>query len=189
MEEHNRILAAIKDDDDQRLKYWIIYDAYEIEFLDELLSYSVDNDSLKCMIILLKFGANIDNQVQNGKTPLMIACKRGWIDCVEHLIFYGANINIENELDNWKCALMYACENSNGDIINLLLNSGRCIVDKTDGRGNTALFYAENEEIVNILVVNGINPSIANNDGLTALDVAINEGNRSVSRALERIGY
>jgi ankyrin repeat protein len=47
-----------------------------------------------CITVLLNSGANVDvAEPAEGKTPLMIACERGFIESIDFLIEQEASVN------------------------------------------------------------------------------------------------
>jgi len=83
-------------------------------------------------------------------TPLCSAIMKGDLATVKKFIEYGADVN---EVSNGLTPLMFAARYNKVDIIKFLLENG---ADKNakDGRGNSALKYAEfskSQEAVNYL--------------------------------------
>lgn len=62
-----------------------------------LLCHAIqDNDFLAAKILLEKYGANPNGKTLTGMTPLMFACKDGYVDMVVLLLQHGANPLIQN---------------------------------------------------------------------------------------------
>jgi len=123
------------------------------DYYDESDSDEEENTaSLSIVAKLVKKGANLnakDNEgrgiesyvsYKNGKTLLMDACAKGYVQLVQKLIKNGADINAKGGYQK-KTALMVACENGNLSLVTLLLGVG-ARVDIKDEDGKTALGYA-----------------------------------------------
>lgn len=74
-----------------------------------------------------------------GNTPLANAIAKGDVAAVKKFIEYGADVN---EKSNGVTPLMLAARYNNVEVIKLLLANGANVKVK-DGKGNTALKYAE----------------------------------------------
>lgn len=72
--------------------------------------------------ILIKFGANINEKDNYGKTPLMIACKSNQTEVVNYLISIEVDVNEKDNFGN--TALHYAAENLNIDMVKALIKKG-----------------------------------------------------------------
>ncbi len=70
----------------------------------------------------LSSGININMVDSDGKTALMLACQKGYLDLVLILIAGGANVNAKDK--NGKTVLNYAAESGNVELIKLLLAQG-----------------------------------------------------------------
>jgi len=130
---------------------------------------------------------NIDiNEVWNKRwSLLMCASHVGNLEAVKYLINKGANPNIKN-IDGWT-ALMFATDACYTDVIEFLLKSGADPnIQSVDGE--TPLMHASYMDCVpdvQILLNNGANPNLKDNNGLTAYDVAVMEGNGKVVDVLK----
>jgi len=82
---------------------------------------------LDCINVLLSAGANANSSdpQQDGKTVLMIACERGFIEIVESLLF-NEDCQINYKDSKQKTPLLYALDNQaeNNDVISHLINNG-----------------------------------------------------------------
>ncbi|KAM0874613.1 hypothetical protein ACQ4PT_037309 [Festuca glaucescens] len=56
-----------------------------------------ESDSLECVKLLVKAGANVN--YANPNTPLVVATMRGLTDCIKYLLEAGANPNISDKQD------------------------------------------------------------------------------------------
>ena len=82
--------------------------------------------------------------------PLAIAAQKGYSKIVDALLDLGANINGQS-LKHGQTALMQAVAQGHTDIVKLLLENGADIDIKTH-KGHTALNFAKNDEIKNLLL-------------------------------------
>jgi ankyrin repeat protein len=116
-----------------------------------------------------------------GWPPLVYACRGDngeHPDEVQRLLELGADIDVRNY--KGKTALHYAAKAGFLKVINLLIEKG-ATVDATDQDGETPLFEAIRSTIkdgekqlaaLEALLVNGANPNLRNQKGLTVLQVA-----------------
>lgn len=49
-----------------------------------------------CFRLLLKYGADVNQQTTNGDTPCHLASYRGYAECVQRLAERGANVEMRN---------------------------------------------------------------------------------------------
>ena len=120
---------------------------------------------------LIDKGVDINTRSNNNYTPLMYACMDNYQKFAEMLVDNGADVNLK---DNYgETALMHICKINTGatDLINKLIKNSENIDDKNK-HGDTALLLAcasENTTAMKLLLENGANPNIRNDDGYNAL--------------------
>ena len=139
------------------------------------------NDAI---ITLLKNGANINLQGNDGKNALMAASLENNLKTVDLLLSYGANINLQD--NQGKSALILALNRNRSGIVNLLVSRGANI-NLQDNNGTNALMFASDRgdlEIVRLLLQNHANPNLQNSDGASALILASGFGRLEVVRLL-----
>jgi ankyrin repeat protein len=86
---------------------------------------------------------NINEQNEEGWTPLHIACWKGQVDLVRELLLHGANVNIKNNLG---CIpLHYACVAGHLEIVKLLITNSDLTI--RDEYGNYPYDVASTQEI------------------------------------------
>lgn len=88
---------------------------------------------------LLKYGAEPNDTLDNGYSPLMMAASFGSFEVLEILIMHGARIDQTRKIDGMT-ALMLAAFNGQLKKVKLLLDYGANKAQK-DNKGNTALYY------------------------------------------------
>lgn len=116
-------------------------------YIDKMtpLLYSIDNGwFLENIKTLIDNGANIKAKDANGRTPLHIAVKSGYIEIVEYLIEKGADVDTLN--NRGLSALDVAKEYDNvDDIIDLLSKHKKALDEKNklDDHAERTLFRLE----------------------------------------------
>jgi len=119
---------------------------------------------------------NVDLEIKkfDGKTALHVAVREGCIDIVTVLLKHGAEVNIQD--NSGYTPLHYAYIEKNNEIEELLLSKGADI-DAAEF-GWTALMFAAREgrkEMVELFINKGANIEAVNNDGYTALHLAVRD--------------
>ena len=137
-------------------------------------------ESLGIIELLLDAGCDIDHQDVGGCTALMVAAFGGEIPFLERLLLAGCNINLQDrsgyhpDPDGWigsQSSDMLYWYNARR---HQRLWEGRC---QRNG-GHTAFTYAvicappRHEGITKLLLKDGCDTSLRNNDGYTALELA-----------------
>ncbi|CAB0044933.1 unnamed protein product [Trichogramma brassicae] len=111
-----------------------------------------------------------------GRTPLHLALARGHKNVVETLLRYGADLNLANA--QGLTPIRYMCNSNYHDFLaNVLLEISTnkyatTPIDTLDKYGNTALHVAlihNQMKVAEMLIRNGANPNLANEEGLTPL--------------------
>ena len=100
------------------------------------------DSSINCTQLLIDAGANLNTEEPNeGKTPLMMACKRGYLEMVSNLLNHGAMPDLKDQ--KGRSALMYAIDTQaqNEDVVEQLLAT-TCSVNEPTKTGETALLLA-----------------------------------------------
>jgi uncharacterized protein len=128
----------------------------------------------------LDFTYRWNQESQEYYSPLAYAVESDNKFLINYLIKHGANINQAGF--NGKTPLMYA---DNANIITFLAAQPDLNINQQDASGNTALlraiqnYFPEDEEhaeqniaVIQTLIDNGSNPTIANNNGETPLQAA-----------------
>ncbi len=147
---------------------------------DELFTLSEDGTlSQFALEVLLKAGANLNMENQDGGTALMMAALNGPGKIVEMLIKNGADINNQNKAGT--TALMVASLKGNIEVARMLIEKDADI-NKQNEYGTTALIAAAESgstAIVNLLIEKGADLNKKNKNGDTALGAAKRSGYRS----------
>ncbi|KAH7198791.1 ankyrin repeat-containing domain protein [Fusarium flagelliforme] len=111
---------------------------------------------------LLKQGIDIDQQDNDGRTPLFYACSSGEVETVDHLLRYGASPHFK-AID---CStVLHACAD---------VASEQCMWNIKGRRSQQ--FSPGLARIIEIIINAGVNVGHCNNEGLTALEIALSTG-------------
>lgn len=144
------------------------------------LHIAAGNGNLGAAAILIEKGADVNKQNNVMETPLYMAAYCGHVELVEKLLASGANVHLRT-VGGWS-ALHAACSNlkmseppvAKGADINLAGYYGWTPF-------LIAIAVKENDaEIIRFLSKNGADPNAVNNDGNTALHLALGGGSHEV---------
>jgi len=132
---------------------------------------------------LLVAGADLTIQDAHGRTPLHLLCERGEEKgaslCIK--LSKNRNFNVKDMFD--RTALHWACSSGLESIVSLLLSEQGTTLDDKTKAGETALHWASYKGYSSIcmeLLSKGADPTIVNNKGETAADVAKIDDLRSI---------
>jgi ankyrin repeat protein len=118
-------------------------------------SKSIDGQ-VEAVRILTEAGADVDHQLDNGVTALMLMSILRQTETVRVLLEAGADIDATNNADGGT-ALIFAVYGGSTETVSLLLESGADVSVTDTGTGNeggrTALSYAEEKEHAEITEV------------------------------------
>ena len=136
----------------------------------------VQNRRAAFLKILLSF-KDLDFNVKDswGKTPLHYACQFGATECARLLLKRSdIDVNIEDEYMN--SPIHYAAMNDSLDIIKLMKHAPKFDINKTNKKHQTGLHISARLNNVNMfkfLLENKADPSIVDNKGRTAYEIAV----------------
>ena len=118
-------------------------------------------------------GADINAKGSNGWSAATIAGAKGQADMLRWLIEAGADMDSP---DVYRFTpLMRAVDNQHVDAVQILLSQAKASANFNDESGNTALHYAvanQQRAVIRLLLSHGADPSHANRDGITPIDMA-----------------
>ena len=149
-----------------------------------LLFQAVRRDIPELVDYLIRHRARLNVRNRNGDTAVSIAAFKGNLSYVKLLVDAGADVN----LYGWP-PLAYAAYNGHAQIVDYLLKRGARI-DATTENGSSALFFAArfgHIEVVELLL-NKADPTIANENGDTAVDWAVKSENTDIADLLRAAG-
>ncbi|CAI9598594.1 unnamed protein product [Staurois parvus] len=145
--------------------------------------------SLGCLKVLLKaYPTTIDQRTLLEETALYLAAVRGHLDCLHHLLEYGAEPDIVNKTR--ETPLYKACERKSADAVRTLV-AFRADVNHRCNQGWTALHEAvarNSLDIMDILVTAGAKVEAKNCYGITPLFVAAQSGQLEALRYILKCG-
>ena len=163
---------------------------FENQFVTTPLIQAVPNGEEKPGIIevLLKNGANVNVDNENGWTPLLEAVSQNDFATVKSLVNYGANVSAINN-EGWT-PLMQASKKGNLEILRFLL-SNNADVNALNNYDQTALMIATEKGypyIVKALLEKGAKVNIIDNEEETALSIAARGGDSYIVDLLVKAG-
>ena len=162
------------------------HDTCQRKFVEEDISYvEEDHSHLRCVDLLIKAGANVNDTNVNGDTALMYASLNGFHECVELLIESGALLD---KCNIHGCGpLIVAASRGREQCVDILLRAGADI-NKRNNEGRGPLVYAACngfDKCVDIFLKAGADVNIITNKGNTPLNKAAWSGNvRSIQHLL-----
>ena len=142
---------------------------------DTLSHYAVrGNASKEVLQNIIDHGADVNVTNNENQTALLLACEDGNENAITVLLKAGADPNIA-DADGDICLHDAVRRDNSKEVIQAIIDHG-ADVNATNQDNCTALMFAchkGNEEIINILLKAGADPSIADGDGDTCLYDAI----------------
>jgi len=141
-----------------------------------------DTGAIKTMIKVNPDTVNCRNE--SGFTPLIIAGYRGQLEVVELLLKHKADVNAKSGEGT---VLMGACFKGNVELAALLIKH-HADVNSANDLGTTPLMYAilgQKVELIKLLLDNGALKDVKERSGKTALDYAVQSGNKEIIQLFE----
>jgi ankyrin repeat protein len=125
-----------------------------------LLDVAIGKGEVGCVDFLLQHGASPNQQDSHGETPLMWVIGRTpgqtGLKMFRMLLSAGADPNLRSSGEFWT-PLIYAADLGQTQFVSCLLDAG-AEIRATNNQGLTALHYAQNGEIVRLLIAAGADP-------------------------------
>ena len=136
---------------------------------------------------MLKAGVDPDTPVdQTYDSPLLIACRKGWFELAS--LFITTNADIDRLDKNANTALELAVQSKNPDCVLIVLDAAQHLINRVHPVLKIPLILNATQnctpEIVRLLLLNGTEPNLADEDGNTALHRAAKSGNSEMVKTL-----
>lgn len=159
----NGIMLAFRYGHTAIAEYLLDHDYFELENSDNLFNYTLLHQaaygSVDCVKMLLGKGANVNASSAFQVTPIHSAVSAGNPAVVAELLAHGADANATDKFG--RTPLYLACNSFNLQIVKLLVEEGKCDVNKTDTNHNSAFDIANQKnlrEICRYLLQHGAIP-------------------------------
>lgn len=138
---------------------------------------------------LIKAGANVNAQDENGITALMFACKNNNFDIAKILLGAKADVNIKDHDGYTAFAYAFFQEKRNNDILNTLIKAGADVNVQVNGRTPLMIGCSFNDiDMVKTLIAAGADVNSKAIDGATALEFACSFENLEIVNILIAAG-
>jgi len=137
--------------------------------------------------IILKDTTTLDQVNKDNKTPLMIAVLQGNEEMVQFLIDQNANVKYQRIDGYTTTALMIVMYTGDVNIAKQIILKDATTLDQIDFKNRTPLMRAivyKNEEIVQFLIDQNANVKYQNEDGDTALMIAVRDRNVNIAKQI-----
>ena len=144
---------------------------------DHALHVALREDSIKAVNFLLsQRSVKVESRNAQGESPLMIAAIKGQLEPAKLLIQRGAEVN----KTGWT-PLHYAASRAEPDSLDMvrLMLQHHAYIDAESPNKSTPLMLASHyghADVVRLLLQEGADPSLRNEQGLTAVDFARRAG-------------
>jgi len=135
-----------------------------------------------------QFQSFVDAESTNGWTAVMIAAAKGFDEVVEQLVVEGGANAWLADAYQWT-PLMRAIDNRHKSVIDYLLGLDHVALNQVNENGATALHVAVEKGdtyTARLLIERGINKGVRDNVDRTALDIAIDRSDRSLTQLLSQ---
>ncbi|EXL60700.1 hypothetical protein FOCG_03523 [Fusarium oxysporum f. sp. radicis-lycopersici 26381] len=147
------------------------------------LYYAVDM-GLKDVAISLITEQNVNETSTLGRSPLGIACTKGFIEVVDLMLQNRADVTVTNN-EGWT-PLVAASFNGHVEVVKLLLEN-KADITAPENRGGTAIYMASlngHIEVVKLLLENNADIAVADYNGWTPVIAASFNGHIEVVKLL-----
>jgi ankyrin repeat-rich membrane spanning protein len=161
-----------------------LINATDALFMLTPLSWAACRGHADIVKLLLDYGADAGDDGYTS-TPLMSAVEEGYVECVRVLLDHPGSAHFwDHQCDGGWTALNGALHQPDPEIVRLLVQKGADVKDP----GALSLFTPcklGHVRVVRFLLELGVNPTVVNEHGAKAIDVARQEGHQECVTALE----
>ena len=202
------LTLAVQFDRTATVRFLLDHGAHINEPDPDPLFWAASYNAKNTATLLLEHGADINRKNSGGLTSLMLAAEYGFTSILSILIAHKASLNLQD--NQGLNALMLSAEYGRINCVNILLDAGAAL-NMQDSEGSTALMRAAitlinmleegetNEEVLvasrdsfqeitAALLARGAQVNIPDNDGATALTLAVQTNTPSVVTQLLNTG-
>ncbi|MNS18023.1 Ankyrin repeats (3 copies) [compost metagenome] len=156
-----------------------------------LLLIATNNKNVGIATLLVKYGADVNQQADNLDSPFLYAGASGQTELLKLFLANGARFDVFNRYNG--SALIPACERGHIETVRLLANTKGFPVNHVNRLGWTGLMEAivlgdgtkKYQEIVKILKDAGAKMDIPDHDGVTPLQHAERAGYREIAKIIK----
>ena len=138
------------------------------------------------MKLLLGHGEiEVDAKLSDGRTPLVRACEKGFINSAELLLVRGADINVQTVRGS--TSLLLAVDNNHTAVVKLLLDQENILIEKRNKDGLTPLINACFQGHMNIIILllkKRADVNAQENGGYSSLYVAAQNNHTDIVKLL-----
>jgi ankyrin repeat protein len=156
---------------------------------EEMFCSAAFSGNLNIVRSLIQEGVNLDAADAESWTALINAASQGRLDIAQFLLASGANVNATSHCGT--TALSISALSGYADIMKLLIAAGANLDMQKIEDGWTPLMGTltfNQVETAQTLLEAGADPNIRNNDGKTALDLALADGKMAIAQLLRQAG-
>lgn len=171
------LIKHVTDNNMQEMISYLMIQGMDVNVKDSegktALMYASETGNFEMVKLLLNMNADVNMKDSTGYNALMEAIEALNINIVALLIDKGVNVN-EYSTRIYPTALHLAVTTGRYDIVEMLVYAGADVNSK-DKNGSTPLMFAVEygyKDISHLLIDNGAQPSITNNQGESAFEIA-----------------
>lgn len=187
-------LEAVRQNNLAKVKQMIIH-GVDVDARDErgrtALLLAVHENHIDIAEALIRSGADVNAQDDIADSPYLYAGAEGRLEILRMTVAAGADLNSVNRYGG--TALIPAAHHGHVETVKYLLST-ETDIDHINYLGWTALLEAvilgdggdAHQSIVDMLLRSGVNPNIADKDGVSALDHARRKGQKSIIWLIEK---
>jgi ankyrin repeat protein len=155
----------------------------------EEMEIAIGKDESRVVEALIRRGAQVDDSLPSGTTPLDEAAFKGAIRTVRVLLNNDANPNLAGH--DGTTPLENACLKGFAPVVSLLLDYGALVNDLGDRSGTTPLYAAASfgkGDVVKLLLERGANPSLCGKNDRSPYQAALANGYSQVANQIRDYG-